>query len=1096
MARSRFNNFSTSEGSSRTPPLSLELLSALDLHAVASATTIKRGVEYFRQGRVIVVSCEESRAFLKIRGTQLQPYTVHAEAIPGNFVTFDCDCPAFHPSSPCKHIVASVYALRDYLQRNPPLSWKTLLQTALDRTPATATSSRSAGKSLLLFSLQERGTTWEVHPYGLALSKLPPEAQEPPWSAEPIAQAVSAYNLSDQAAMVRTIDADRFANMSDETVVAGRLTVLHNATSFYGMRSVTIGNILPHLSDALVFIGNQYNPLRTPVQVHRESASPVVYLSDTEKGILLEPRLLIGEEEKVLDRRECGFLSQDPFFLRSGTDVYPLKTAPALYTSLISRGFLLVPEEDRGEFYEKFLLPIAEQLPLRGDGVQVIEEAPSEPERRLYLHEDRTGNGTGSLRAQLRFAYQREDQEEEFVYTTEVTPATWRYDTENRVLRKFPRKPEMEQAAYDDLKDGYGLKRDVETGWFVLRARTEPLEFLLRYIPQLTAAGYTIYGEETLASLRVNRVTPSLKLNVSSGLDWFDLDAIAQFGETHATLKELRRAIRHRERYVKLADGSVGMIPPEWLNKYRFLFGLGEEKEQKLRLGRHQALLLEEIFSETDLGDAIDWKQRLTPLLHIEQIPEKPLPTGLRANLYPYQKTGYDWLHFLHDGDWGGCLADDMGLGKTLESIAFLLSLRGAGGNSHADAPDLVVVPRSLLFNWEREVKKFAPDLRILLWDGVDRARDLSEFQNYDLVLTTYRIMLNEIEELRKVRFHYAVLDEAQAIKNPLSQTARAARLLNADHRLTLTGTPIENASHELWSQFEFVCPGMLGSLERFRSEFAQPIEKDQDAQALETLRRMTQPFLLRRTKELVAPELPPRTEEVQVVDMEPAQRRLYNRYRDQYRANLLGLFEDEPLDGEAQIKVLEALLRLRQICCHPRLVEGDFRGDSAKFLTALETIETLIAEGHKALIFSQFTQVLALVRQELEQRKIPYVYLDGRTRDRQSRVDQFQSDSKIPLFLISLKAGGFGLNLTAADYVLHLDTWWNPAAEQQATDRAHRIGQDKPVFVYKYVARDSVEEKILELQERKKSLADQLITSEKGVLRSLTRADLDALFS
>lgn len=357
---------------------------------------------------------------------------------------------------------------------------------------------------------------------------------------------------------------------------------------------------------------------------------------------------------------------------------------------------------------------------------------------------------------------------------------------------------------------------------------------------------------------------------------------------------------------------------------------------------------------------------------------------------------------------------------------------------------------------------------------------------------------LHLIEILRPHRFSYVILDESQAIKNPLAQSSKAARLLQADHRLCLTGTPVENNVYELWSQFAFLNPGLLGHFETFKSEFASAIERHDEAapSTMQLLRRLIYPFILRRTKEQVAPELPPRTERIIYTDLEPAQRKLYQQTRDYYRSLLLGLLEESQDINDIRFKILEGLLRLRQVCIHPHLIEPTYRGHSAKFEILLETLETLRAEGHKALVFSQFVQALSLLRQELDARGIPYAYLDGQTPHRQKQVDRFQQDPNVPFFLISLKAGGVGLNLTAADYVLHLDPWWNPAVEMQAADRAHRIGQDKPVFIYKFIARETVEEKIMQLQERKRELVEQLISAETGIFKSLTKEDVQVLFS
>jgi len=433
-----------------------------------------------------------------------------------------------------------------------------------------------------------------------------------------------------------------------------------------------------------------------------------------------------------------------------------------------------------------------------------------------------------------------------------------------------------------------------------------------------------------------------------------------------------------------------------------------------------------------------------------------------------------------------------MGTGKTIQALALLQSLKERG---EATAPSLIVMPRSLLFNWQREAARFTPELRTLIYADGQRDQTLAELSEYDVILTTYGVMLRDIEALSSYRFHYAILDESQAIKNPLSQTARAARRLQADHRLALTGTPVENTTLELWSQFAFLNPGLLGSLEFFRKEFALPIENQRNEETASLLRRLVFPFILRRTKAQIATDLPPRTERVVYCEMEPAQRKAYERFRDYYRATLLGLIEEEGMD-RARMKILEGLLRLRQVCNHPRLVDSSFRGSSGKFNELLELLETLRAEGHKALVFSQFTQMLQLVAEALESRGVPYTYLDGSTRDRSARVDEFQTNPDVPFFLISLKAGGFGLNLTAADYVIHIDPWWNPAVEMQAADRAHRIGQEKPVFVYRLIMADSVEEKVLQLQEAKRNLVSQLIQEESGIFKSLDRHDVEVLFS
>jgi non-specific serine/threonine protein kinase len=448
-------------------------------------------------------------------------------------------------------------------------------------------------------------------------------------------------------------------------------------------------------------------------------------------------------------------------------------------------------------------------------------------------------------------------------------------------------------------------------------------------------------------------------------------------------------------------------------------------------------------------------------------------------------------MMFLRDFGVGGILADDMGLGKTIQVLALFRKIQEKTGSYPSS---LVVAPRSVITNWERETKRFIPGISVYTHHGMDRASDLEEWPDKDLAITTYGTMRRDIDWLKENDFDYVILDESQAIRNPDTKTSRAAKKIQAANRLCLSGTPVQNTTLDLWSQFEFLNPGYLGSRNRFEETFVRGIEADQAEQVTNQLRSLVDPFMLRRTKERVENELPPISQSILECPMEDEQRELYEQTRSAYHTALKEDMENKS-SNEVRFKTLEGLTRLRQICCHPDLV-GEDHGYSTKLEQFRRKAREVIQEGHRILVFSQFVEFLEQIENDVQEMDWEYEYLDGQTRNRQERVDRFQNNKDIPLFLISLKAGGEGLNLTGADYVFLMDPWWNPAVERQATDRTHRIGQSKRVFVYRFICPDTVEEKILELQKKKRTIANDVITPEADLFKNLSQDDITTLFS
>ncbi|MTD27836.1 DEAD/DEAH box helicase [Erwinia sorbitola] len=638
--------------------------------------------------------------------------------------------------------------------------------------------------------------------------------------------------------------------------------------------------------------------------------------------------------------------------------------------------------------------------------------------------------------------------------------------------------------------------------------------FIKKVLPALRKRGWRISMDDEF-TWNVSEVDAIEGRAVQGDDGWFDLELAMKIGRRRVRLEPLLAKLFERDR--RWMSGNLSLIADDEQielrdeKNQRMIFRAAQLKPlvgnlidlfdnpqpQPLRLAAWDIGRLSQPGEERsrwifDGDNAVhQLAERLNGQSGVQAIDP---PAGLNATLRDYQQQGVNWMQFLRQHQLAGVLADDMGLGKTIQTLAHLLLEKEAG---RLDRPALIVVPTTLVHNWCCEARRFTPDLRVLALTGPQRKEFYDQMEQYDVVITTYSLLWRDQPQLVAQYYHLLILDEAQYVKNSASRAASVIRTLKTRHRLCLTGTPLENHLGELWSQFDFLLPGFLGSERDFTRDWRVPVERNGDRVRRELLAKRVRPFMLRRRKQEVAKELPPKNTIVRSVPLDGAQRDLYDQVRTAMQDRVqLAMQQQGP--GRSHLLVLDALLKLRQICCDPRLM-SDPRAErvknSAKLALLREMLHDLLAEDRRILIFSQFTTMLGIIAEELQKARIPYVMLTGSTRDRTEPVRRFQQ-GEVPVFLISLKAGGVGLNLTAADTVIHYDPWWNPAAENQATDRAYRLGQDKPVFVYKLIAADTIEEKIVAMQQQKAELAGEILDDELSEPASFTQDDLTALFS
>ncbi len=1050
----------------------------------------ERGKTYYFDGRVALITTSSEIISAQVRGTGKYDVVLVRS---GEVLNVSCTCRYFADTSDCcKHVWATVLATGgqgllhgfvpvDFIAVHPEENRKRALENRRERD-------------------FERPTYWRSNFRSLQPLEKAPEKPLPPSLRiyYGIDRELTLYDgLTVRVFSQTDLQSGRVSKLRDFTLDVAQLHLLPDAAD----REIL--GLLP-VPERISYYSYSQRARRTPAISQISAVSDFflprlartgrLYFKDRGETDLSHPLLWDENEEpwrfllKILPTPKLYRLEG---YLQRGGQSMDLRTPTLLLPGfVISNG--IVSRADYGEAWA--WVPLLRRLPAKAievpltDGDSLMDEllnspvaAPLEVPEELKWEEVEL---PAKPHLQLRLAASRDRLYANlfFDYGTLRIPleetASRAREGKRVIIRDLPRERESSAQLEPHLSRlDFSGKRTI---------RLERAPALIR---TFLAEGWTVDGDDGAF-----RSHTKLAARVASGVDWFELEGEASYGEENVSLPLLLAAIKKRESFIRLDDGSLGVIPEEWISRMSPLLSVGSNQDGSIRFNSNQAMLLDAMLAtreEISFDDSFASVRKR--FRSVEQLEPANAPKGFQGTLRLYQQLGLSWFNFLREIGCGGCLADDMGLGKTIQVLALLESLRSSR-KKRGGAASLVVMPRSLIFNWKEEASRFAPKLRLLDHSSTERQRAGVSFEKYDVVLTTYGTVRRDIEHLVETEFEYVILDEAQAIKNPASLSAKAVRLLRARHRLALSGTPIENHLGELWSLFEFLNPGMFGSSKAFSTRGLAAAAAGSETRV--ALAKALRPFILRRTKEQVAPELPAKLEQTLYCELGADERKQYDELRKYYRASLLSKIEESGMQ-KSKMHVLEALLRLRQAACHPGLINRhQISNSSAKLDNLFAELDTVLEGGHKALVFSQFTSLLSIVRQSLDARKIRYAYLDGSSKDRQEQVRDFQSDSGPEIFLISLKAGGLGLNLTAADYVFLLDPWWNPAVEAQAVDRAHRLGQNKPVFAFRLVTRDTVEEKILELQKSKRDLADSIINADNSLLRDLKLDDLEQLLS
>lgn len=830
-------------------------------------------------------------------------------------------------------------------------------------------------------------------------------------------------------------------------------------------------------------------PVEHKIEFAKEAATILFHFRRNEIETRYFPTIKYQEQRIEFMFKDAQIISNKPAWLLLNNMLYFFEAGleGKKLQPFLAKRFIAIPKSTEATYFSKFIAPLIEKHHVYAEGFEIrTEQFKATPILKVFFIEG------GISQIQPNFKYG------DYLFPIEnAHKVTVRLEKngDNYIFHRVRRSADWEKKQYSLLLN-MGLKKvsslfsHLEVAEHDGNKAYSAINWINENIEILENAGFEIH--QTTGQKRFVFGANKINLEIKEGNDWFDIYATVWLGKYQIPFLSLKHHILNKKTEFTLPDGEVAIIPEKWFAQYGSLFSLAEGSKN-LKLKKHHLGLINDLADDSLANVTLE--RKLQKLADFDDIEDVPMPLNFNGTLRDYQKAGFNWFNFLRSYNFGGCLADDMGLGKTIQTLALLQKVKEDNEKKNEQSTSLIIMPTSLIYNWLSEAKKFTPELKIVAHTGTYRNKDVAHFANFDVVVTTYGITRVDVDDLRNFYFEYLILDESQNIKNPSSKSFKAVRSLKSKFRLTLSGTPVENTVGDLWSQLTFLNPGLLGTQSFFYDEYVQSIEKKKDEDKARKLQSIIKPFVLRRTKEQVAAELPAKTEQVILCDMSENQATFYEKTKSAYRNDLLQSMDDGTF-ARKQVQLLQGLTALRQLANHPKMIDLEYKSDSGKFENVIQTLETVLKGGHKVLVFSQFVKHLSIFKKHFEEEQIAFKYLDGATKNRGEIVAEFQRDEQTRVFLISIKAGGVGLNLTEADYVFILDPWWNPAVEQQAIDRTHRIGQNKKVFIYKFITKDTVEEKILALQNSKRRLANSLITTEESFFKSLSKEDIKEILS